>query len=441
MISSTLQFLQMADFSVYDLNYGHPGEPFYDLENRKWEFKRIPTLSRVWMVLEDSSDSASPSEQPLTPEPDQLNETSRQAKQRVHKFVSQDVQLSTLENLIRPYEQFSKLIIDVTATFDPAISDLLVLGNAFDVENKKTVQVLASPCGTSGESLRIVRLITEKRSWENQSDIWLDSPNLGGEIGFWSGLGAPIQQLCSSPAKYSSSLLAIRLAREIIIFRPLLGQEVIPAAGSQTQALPPSVLHANPIGTIPAQTTVLVDITFNPWYSRQLGLIEESGHWSIWEISWRQKSARITFCPKKLCTGQLRDKIYGQEQLSSEKAYIVGGWARICWFGNVHTIVVCSRRTIQVCSLTADNHISKFPRLLSDKESDWILDVRLLPTRPNFLLVLTTSKLFVVQATASSELDDTLAHEITIALSWRHYCEPGDITLSMQVNFLEHGKL
>jgi RNA polymerase I-specific transcription initiation factor RRN6 len=330
----------------------------------------------------------------------------------------------------------------------PSYSRLLAIGGAVDAGNQpghRTDPIIAIPCGEAGHVLRLIRPQVEYRGWHKQSAAKLPLLNVAsGDVAYWVGTGGTIHQITfANEQSVSSNLLAVRQASLITILWPMYHEQPIRAMmpSGYDKQYPPSRLSANPVAVLTAEkcgSRKHADVSFNPFYTRQFGLVDDAGHWSIWDVEGRmRKSSNLELVPGK--SGDIYDGfVPNSHEKNSDTA---DGWHRVLWATNVSTIVVCNRFHIAVFDVNTTPTRLPTPGALSTKADDWILDIRRSPAESSHLFVLTTSRIFWIEVIAAREERDGHDAGIRIILSYRHFRDVSDGTLSLTVLKGDDGKV
>ena len=423
------------------LNYGHFGEPSYDSENHKWHFPRQPGRDReLKLIGQPVRALQSPLHFP-TAHVQSATERARNIKDLTHQYP----ELLPAWSLLPGLAQVSEVVDDVTSSHDPTMSELLAIGEAVDSDRKghgvKTVPIAAVAGGTAGEAVRLVLLNKEKLAWENSKNIRLTAfSSKGGEEGWWSGNGSPVQQLVFAEAEgRPSSWLAVRYHGAISVLRPELRRnaDMLPLAQAVSNRNPPSRLNANQVVKLPidnARDVQYSDVTFNPWYNQQIATVDQKGVWAVWDIEKTEKEAkgRRFWTAKKTRHGRLHDGLLKGETFTSS---VADGWGVVLWAGGVSTIIVASRRMLAVFDITGNPRRLFTPILVSTTTSEWILDVKRSSKDLTHVFVITTSSIFWLQVTSSAVDHDgeEVAAGAKCLLSWRHFRDPEDISLTLGV--------
>lgn len=348
-----------------------------------------------------------------------------------------------LENEIR-----SQAITAAVDNFDPRVSTLLALGNATFVENNRidnrTMPIAVLAWGESASSLELVTV--ENKSVEEISSS-IHRANVpcitSRERGWWVGNGTSVRQICfSDTVQETSTWMAVRFLRSTRIFRPLCHRVPVPARYGDEESVhniqPNSHLDANPLVNIPISSTgghSHADVMINPWYQRQVAIVDERGNWSVWEIQGRhQQKNKSNWRADKTSFGHLPlPDTEDKESTSSPEHY--DGWASITWVGETSNLLVCDRRNAVLYSITSDP--IKFFKVDLDLErnSEWVLDVKNSPSSESHVLVLTSSKIFWLNVVSHEVLQDGGDErlEVSVLLSWRHFRGLEDTTLRLSL--------
>lgn len=320
---------------------------------------------------------------------------------------------------------------------------LLALGAAVDESRMpayRTEPIIAMPYGEAGNVLRLLRPRIENYGWGIQSSVRLPLMNASiAEKGHWVGTGGRIYQVVfAEDGKFSSTWLAVRQLSVITIFRPMYHISHTPAFKPDTfgVSFPPSHISANPVALLNAQqcgSKSFIDLSFNPYYPRQFAVIDEAGFWCIWDIEGRKS---LTLAAGK--QGTVKNET--MTQTASNEEEITDGWHRIVWLTNVSTIAVCDRRSLVVFDITATPKRLRTHRLFLPSSSDWILDIKRSAIHSDHLYVLTSSRIFWLKIIAFDEGKKHVSSGAKLILSYRHYRDPNDNTMSLEVLTDNDGK-
>lgn len=308
-----------------------------------------------------------------------------------------------------------------------------------DVERQpgyRTEPVIAIPHGEAGHVLRLIRPGIERHGWGSKNSVIVSL--LGAkplDCGHWVGTGGTIHQISfAEDGNVASTWLAVRQAFETTIFRPMyysIPQPAVVPVG-YGQMYPPSRLSTNPVAVLTAERTGSnrhVDIAFNPYYTRQFAVVDDTGSWSIWDIEGRvRQQSTLELIPGK--SGHIYDDYLHDPSLNDLNS--ADGWHKFLWAGNVSTIVVCNRRHIAIFDIKSSPFRLNGTEILPPSSTDWIRDVKRSPQNVSHLFVLTSSRIFWVEVIAAAE-DKEGDSGIRPILSYRHFLDANDGTLKLTV--------
>ncbi|KAI4636389.1 hypothetical protein J4E83_001344 [Alternaria metachromatica] len=425
----------MADRSLKDLNYGHPGAATYDLENREWTFAR-PYSARPFKRIRTSKD-ATPASSHATPA-FSLSAEILASRTSVQKEISNSIeehpQLSAAAEVLPDLAVVSAAISSTASTYDPLVGDLLSFSSITPKGRHEAWQIAALPTGESGSILQLSILDNERHGWTADPKSWVEGRTLKDtESGFWNEEAAPIQQVHFSHSDDSRPFLAVRLPTRTVLFHPDYHRRPRASAVSPFYRLPASSIELHPILSISQNDTdgfAHVDVTFNPDFQLQFALVDLNQTWSIWDIEHRPILG--TYSASCLLRGKI-DELEEDGNTACED-----GWARMLWVADTTTLMVCNRRHLSIVSIKGrTTSYLPCPELFSERSADWILDVKQHPSDRSRVFVLTSTRLFLLSVTAPSELllraGEAGAKVLT---SWRHYRGVEDFTLHISVQML-----
>ena len=338
---------------------------------------------------------------------------------------------------LAPLAQVSGIVNDSVAAYDPLIGDLLAFGKAKFQEphpGTKSVGIVAAVAGASGESVRLVRLVKKRVRSSASEDIALDVSTLeGGESSVWIGPGSPIQQICFSVSSgRSSSLLAVRTLLGVVILRPVIRHDPAPAPSfngftHQSRSHPASRLDPNPIITILLQDVADVpfsDVTFNPWFDEQFGIIDQQGQWAVFEIDREQGVKRLFL------------KIIPHHHCNGNQGAFNNCWAKLLWVADVNTVALAQRHCLKVYDIKSRTPIA-VDTFQTSFMTDRILDVMRDLRNHSMLYLLTSTKVFWIEVQAASEGSKNNPASTRVLLSLWHYRSFYD--LSLRLSMTEQG--
>lgn len=431
----------MSEACPLDLNYGHFGEPSFDCEKHEWHFPRQPGRTRE---LRPVGQPVRALQSPLYG-PTAHIQSATERFRNIKDLTRQYPELQPASSLLPGLAQVSEVVSEVTSIHDPTVSELLAIGEAVDRDSRghgsKKVSIVAVAGGAAGEVVRLILLKNEKLGWEDSKNVRLNAfSSRGGEEVRWSGNGSHIQQLVFAEADgRPSSWLAIRYHGAISVLRPHLRRNagMAPMAHAASTRVPLSRLNAKCITTLRTNETDDVpysDVAFNPWYNQQIATVNQKGGWVVWDIEKTEKRAGGTrfLTEKKVRVGDLLDGLIEEKKPTFS---VADGWGAVLWAGDLSTILVAGRRMLAVFDITGDPRRLIAPNLVSSTTSEWILDVKRSSKDSTHVFVTTTFRIFWLQITGSAGNlgDEEMAAGAKCLLSWRHFRDPEDTSLSLQV--------
>jgi RNA polymerase I-specific transcription initiation factor RRN6 len=428
----------MADRTLRDLNYGHPGAAHYDSENREWGFAR-PYATRTFKRVRSSKDTDPASNHATTtstqtPFPQVLaNRTSIQKE--ISNSIRDYPQISAAAEILPDLALISAAISSTASTYDPLISDLLSFGSITPKGRHEAWRIAALPKGETGNMLQLSILDIKRHGWATNPKSWVEGQTLeDAESGFWSDEAAPIQQVRFAHSDNNRPLLAVRLPARTVLFHPDYHRHSHAVAASPLTRVPNSTIQPHPILSIHQNDTggfAHVDVAFNPDFQLQFALVDQSQTWSVWDIEHRPILG--TYSASCVLRGQINE-------WEDETRIDEDGWARILWVADTTTLLVCNRRHLSIVSIKGGSiAYLPCPKLFSERSADWILDVKRHPRDRTRVFVLTSTRLTLFSVTAPSELVPNASGTGAVILtSWRHYRGAEDFTLHMSMQMLSN---
>ena len=396
----------MTDSATDRPAYGHFGSLTYDTEDRTWHSQRQIRDVRVWCATGTSLSTAV--DQDAHPNTRKTPGLAR--NKQVDDLVKSYPEFQPCAELLPELAQASEAVEKHAAIYDPNKGSLLALGRIFDEANHRHGNVVAFATALTGSDLRIVEIQPVKRGWEDSKSAYVEIPTAIGKEATWEGPGVPIQQLVfAQPNEHGYSLLAVRLMTSTVIIRPTLRSFSSPH-GSRLRIDFVQEISIEDTGGVPH-----IDVAFNPWFTRQLAVVDSQGQWSVWELQ----------NPRKWL---LHRQEHGRHlSLKSDGATNLE-WAHITWVANASILAVCNRQRLGFLKLsTNQSKAGGEVEVTNDKDLGWILDIATLSNRPSLLLVLTSMRVVVYSIDENSAGGVNVHSTTTIS----HALDPGDITLSL----------
>ncbi len=403
-----------------DLVYGHMGQPVYDTDSKTWHFTR-DAHSRRYMHLICPLMNAKESQTI-----DSFNGDMRHLER---SFAGVD------QAMLHDLLHFSETVAMATSQHDPTVSDLISFGNAVDELVLPTrfrlryKPIVAVASGAAGELLRLIVLNRENLGWQDFKGVKLHAmTGRNGVEGWWKGSGGKIQQVTFAGKELkASTIVGIRQQGAISILNPKIQlNPVCPAnAHGQILGLPSSRLDASHGVTVtPTDTGGLpfADVAFDPWNYSRFVTVDQAGRWQTWIIK-----RGPTWTASKDLNGHMN-----QIDDATEVPPILDGWARASWATNSDTLIVASRTAFMIFDIEAKHVNRSETDLYLSKNSDWILDIKKSPASQSHLLVLTSSRLLLLEIRGAKQRS-TKPDAAVILVSWVHFRAHQDVSLSLSV--------
>ncbi|KAJ5714287.1 uncharacterized protein N7483_011468 [Penicillium malachiteum] len=433
----------MDEHTSSALHYGHVGRPIYLPETRTWSFERsfirAPDLEYTGTTKTIIASPSRTAQATLFgPYGRPLN-----ANSIPHALPELGVPWSSIDG-----HAASKLIARTNELYDPRASTLLDLGYALDVGKQNGIVSIAA--AVTGESRNIIslRVIAEETTELPLDELSVKVPAIGdAEVTEWSTQGARIRQICfSQPAQDEedkATWMAARLPESITIFRPLYLQDPAPMhLHHDDPALLPlslrnSRLDANPVVEILSSHTggfTHADIAFNPWYQRQIAILDTRGNWSLWEIQTkrhRRKADGLALPGRK---GSLPS--IDQEDVNAARH---DGWGSIQWIVDYSTLIVADRRCVMIFRVEGDEVRTRAVELKLGRQSEWVLEVRRSVKNASQFYVLTTTRLILFDMRTAREDEEGVRLPLQYSLAWRHFRDTEDTSMRLSELSLRGG--
>lgn len=330
------------------------------------------------------------------------------------------------------------------SAYDQSTYDLLAFGHAGSESGPVPIAICAS--GDHGDSVKFVRLSSEDVALDDGERLKV--PRIEeSNAGWWTGSGAPVQQIVCADAEAEATSVAIRLPSSTTIIRPLLRDQAVPATSmndsERLRTYPRSRLDANPVITIPIDWTggrSHADVTFDPRDESVIALVDVLGEWSVWSVEDRP--------PNSADDGHVWKGVLGASgSLHSDTNLNTAGssslderWASVVWIyedTSQSKLLVCDRHKIVLHSFHDEEiETTDFGEGLNLRgDSHWILDVKRNGANPSQLFVLTTTDLYCLSSSSHEGQDD-----VSILLSYKHYLATGNANLRLSLTPRGFGK-
>ena len=379
--------------------------------------------------------------------------SAREREQKISNLVHLQPELAPAASLLGPRSQVSEALESLTTEYDDLSSDLLALGTAVDynLAKKTPVRIIASVSGVARHLVRLALLQTSFYTWDRYPNLQTGLSVVDTEeLAWYSSACTPVHQLCFSGGETSGGFLAVRSLHGTAILRPSWrSRDVFPKSALSNESLKvaykprPSLIDPNFILQITLERTAgafHVHVSFNPWYKRQLALIDSTGcvrtfvlEGPFEKFPWKLKEGPSVQLELP-ADPQTDDREHSDRRLDS--------WGFVSWASDETTIVASTRRALQVY-LLEDTAITslKIPNLIGGRESDWILDVARSPVNPSHFFVLTSSRVVWVHIYADAERKARAEHDMCawVLSSFCHYRNGQDKSMRLAINTLDQG--
>ena len=360
--------------------------------------------------------------------------------------------------------QVSEALESLSPSSDPLASDLVAVGVAGVYGRYKTreewpsVRIIASVSGVSRHSVRLALLKSDLHMYQAYPDFGVDIFAIDlNEPAWYVGASAPVQQLCFSSfigllggflavrRLHGTSILhpALRLSR---VHRPPLKHNrvqselnILGETLGRSEQYPPSQLDPNFLLTISTEDTggaCHVDVTFNPWYQRQVAIIDSIGYLRTFTVVGPHRSPPWSLQKGPSVEIEPSTDVEENDDFKSDK------WAVVLWAGDETTLVASTRRLLKVFQLE-DTKITPLmaPGIARGHESEWILDVKRSDSNSSELFVLTSSHVIWLRVLTRTERETTHEREVgtRVILSSCHYRSTTDRSMRLTINGTGHG--
>lgn len=426
----------MDEHASKALHYGHVGRAIYSTETSSWSFSRsfARFSSLVYTGVTTTSIEGSPDTKARG---DHLTEsTSRSLIPQAYPDLGA-VWPSVKEDV------FSKFLTSATELYDPNVSTLLDLGYALhlghnDAKVRPSPLMIAAAVTGTCRNVITFRVLAEGAAELTQEGSVVRVPSIDdAETTEWSSQGAPIRQICfSRPTEDDEERLtwmAARLSESTAIFRPFYQQDPVPMhlRRDDPWALPTlprnSRLDANPVVEILSTYTggfPHADVAFNPWYQRQLAIVDNRGNWSIWEITGRQKRRKAHWlaAPGQQGSLPLDDDLKANHPRHD-------GWASIQWIADYSVIMVADRRCVMLFRIDTNDIRSTVVEINMGRKSEWILDIQRSTRNLSQFSIVTTSRILWFDLTGVALDGEAFRLPVRPRLTWCHFRDSEDISL------------
>jgi len=434
--------------NTLDQGYGHVGPTIYNEEQKEWQYGQMFELGRelkpcgIWQQLVLDANESNSTEAQSDSEP--AGETSyRSTVQLAKEFLGLSrkyPELQLAQSFFVPLAQESEIVQANADTFDLLRGDLMAYGLISSAGSSSTspIQVLAVPAGSNGDHLKLYRTDEHvEYGWDDGLTQLLTAlPANAGPS--WIGPGVPIRQITFSGArplqnKATGGFLAVRLWKEIVVFRPVLHNGPSSLSGNLSPHInlkPLIVISGEMVGGLRQD-----DVNFNPWNDRELAIADARGKIAVFEIT-DPDSAANALRQEYGLTNLRFYHVYSEPDESESEKSLYRDWVRLLWISNSTTVMLCTRvgfNFVDCRRMTTIDPEMPLPKLGLGPSSDWMLDVRNHPLYPDQVFILTSTHIFWLHVC----LDEYQSHSYygaNIVAAIRHFRGPSDLSLKLTVS-------
>ncbi|KAI5928269.1 RNA polymerase I-specific transcription initiation factor RRN6-like protein [Camillea tinctor] len=343
------------------------------------------------------------------------------------------------------------------------------LTDTSDPQGSRGAPLLVTSAGIANDEVRFVKPALAEWRWDEEDGGALClAERSGEEPALWVTDIGPVCQLKSfvdlkryDPTRW----LVVQRCSGTRVFQP--EYQRIPTTSTQNDSGEPSRIAPNPILYFSRDQTggnSHSDVAFNPGTRSgppQLGIIDERGFWSIWDITLtRIKSSRKPRSKLRKC-GHIGKGV--MERLPYRDTS-VSQWHKILWVGcsssrldelqafgfdqeeaeppsqgafssleRSSMLLLCNSTLVRLLDTSTDSFLPDLS-FLRPGSSECVLDIHANPQDPQCFFVLTTAKLFVVRVfSEEGEEWGKSEKKWTILLSSPHFRDIFDKTLKLTV--------
>ncbi|KAI1460902.1 hypothetical protein F4805DRAFT_349497 [Annulohypoxylon moriforme] len=332
-------------------------------------------------------------------------------------------------------ELVSSNSLSETHESEPWSSSLFAIGELTDMSDPQSVSgapLVAIVTGEANDVIRLVKPGVEEWQWHGEDSMSLGFGDLAEQdesILLKEGLAGSIRRLKSvvDSKRYDPTRwIIVQRDTGTQVFQP--EYRLAPTISAYDRGGKTTHIAANPLLFLSKDQTggnVHLDASFNPGVRSkppQLGIIDECGFWSIWDISHTKiKSSRKPKVRFSKC-GHIEQGILG---CPPSKGTGDPQWHKILWVDcpsedsqelglegdadnpetqssfpqlvRSSTLLLCNAKLVKLFDL-ANNSALPDLQFIAERGRDCILDVHQNPRDTQYFFVLTTSKLFVVRS-------------------------------------------
>lgn len=388
--------------------YGSFGSAIYDSAEHEWLFQRSSSAFAVRPLNDEGCNASQPSQhhhtqhQSLQSRPGHLRR-----ELQIRDLLKVNPELQPAYDLLPATLRFAEAVEEAVTSHDAMVGANISIGRIWS--RHRSIDIIAWASGPEGSNVSIATLGVQRQGWDDDRHSWLASLYPVGDPVVWQGPGVSVQQICFATVMEGIAVapyIAIRLLDRSIILQ-IQQQNTLPHIRLEREILISDTGHAQH-----------AHVSFNPWFGRELGVVDCNGSWSMFELI---GDARLELKSRSINTVQM--------PLPSD------GWARIAWVGDPSFIAIATRQSIQFHRIRRDATEPVTVELQYRKDMDWILDVVVLLSHPSHLIILTSTHLTIEYV--SQDGGDI---RCSTRLKLRHHANDNDRTLCLECFGEKDGK-
>ncbi|KAI5838985.1 RNA polymerase I-specific transcription-initiation factor-domain-containing protein [Morchella snyderi] len=305
----------------------------------------------------------------------------------------------------------SQIVTTHAEILDPTIGTLLAFGGALDEQrNGRFTETAVMAMGAVGSEIGLGSVVEGWRGVEGAKGVSVGVLGISG-VEKVVECGGRVRQVCTAGGESKSSM-AVRTASSTMLFRQRRLAAPLPGQATRLAAIPLASVAGG------AGKRAHAHVTFNPWYEKQFGIIDEGGRWRVYDLEGAQ--AR---------DWRIRSNI---KALETAKGYVGAeggtGWGRLLWGADVNSVIACDRKRAGLFdirnapSTRADITIPVYQGV----DQGYLLDLQRGPESAS-----QTNDVFLLTSATLTWLD--LRYSAKPIMSLPHYRHQNDFSLAMSL--------
>lgn len=433
-----------------DVIYGELGYASYDPHVKQWNFTRTPGRRNVlrWMSggVERLSKGINPSLLQAN-KPTERELKSNQNKPEKLRLRSVKSLSSKHPDFVGYYEEIfgSDLIVSSAVEgalnfYDATAGDLIGFNTILLGVRQQSKKVYAYPSGPLGKTLQLAETASRETiislNPDEEAQLSIRLPHLTGNVVDWKAPASAIRQICFPAGKgtKTNQFLAVRFAKSTTIFQ--IGNDESKFTFTSINTTDLSLRRYLEL-KFDKQVSFSehVDVTFNPWWRRQIAVIDQAGRWIVIEIS-NKSAVPYNASFTKSNSGLIKSDVSTDDSEATtpgDNNCNEDGWGRIRWVLDVNTILVSTRTKLRLISLK--NNKSLDINLARGSEPYWIYDIRSCQSQTNQFFVLTSRHIWWIEIVEDveewHEKEDERGYKILLISN--HFRHGIDLTTKLKI--------